>query len=339
MLRMCFNYLLFGLMLACATPASAQELLANRSFENPVAPALGNNFYVTIPNWSIINLVPNNPNPFNIIIPHAGYANNPSAPPPGGGNQYLDVTSASGTIRQAITVPADGMIDFGGWFSVRDYPQALAGLNVRIVTASGTTVASVSTSFVATDPIGLWKQASLSNIPVAAGTYYFEADIPNYANFDLASVVFKPPLTVSKTSTAYSDPLNGKFNAKHIPGGLIEYTIAFATPSSYSVSSNSIMVVDKTPLNTDLVVADFGLAGSGPAVFSAGNSTLTYGFSSLSSTTDNIDFSNDGSVSWNYTPVPNQDGVDRAVTHVRFRPQGAMAPSASANFRLRYRVR
>lgn len=319
--------------------ASAQELLLNRSFETPVTPANGNNFYATISDWTVINVAPAAAQPFNVVRPFAGYANNPTVTPTGGGVQYLDINSASGTIRQTITVPSNGMIDISGWFSVRDLQQALTGLNINIRTTGGTLVATTSTSFAATDPLGLWKQAASANIPLAAGSYIFEVDIPNFANVDLFSAVFKPALVVTKTSLPFSDPSNGTTNPKLIPGGIAEYTISATSPASYSVSAGTVAIVDTTPANTDLVLTDIGAAGSGPAAFNAGSSGMAYSFASLGSATDDIDFSNNGGASWTYTPTANANGVDPAVTTVRLRPRLAMAAGTTIGFRLRYRIR
>ncbi len=327
-----------GFLLAPVS-ASAQELLLNRSFETPVAPALGNNFYATIPNWTIFSISPAQASPWNIIRPSAAYVGNPTATPTGGGTQYLDINSAAGTIRQTVTVPSQGMVDVSGWFSVRDFPQALTGATINIRDAGGTLVGTVSTSFATTDPIGLWKQATVVNIPVAAGTYIFEVVIPDFANFDLASLVFKPAITVAKSNVAYSDPVNGLTNPKQIPGGVTEYTITATTPASYAAAANTIIVSDPTPANSELIVLDISAFGSGPAAFVAGTTGLTYTFTSLASATDDIEFSNNGGTSWTYTPVANVNGADPAVTNVRMRPKGTMAANSTLAFRLRYRIK
>ncbi|MBC2776738.1 hypothetical protein [Parasphingopyxis marina] len=330
--------LLLFCMLGISASAGAQELLQNRSFESPVAPANGNNFYVTIPNWTVTSAT-GNPQPANIVRPWAGYAGNPIVTPTGGGVQYFDVNSSAGTLRQTITLPAAGLVDFSAWFSVRDDQQALSGLTVNIRNAGNVVVASVSTSFTAANPIGLWKQAAATNIPLAAGSYTFEIVLPDPANVDLASFVWKPPLSITKTSSAYSDPIRGTTNPLRIPGGVTEYLITVTSPAAYTVSNNTIAIVDATPPNADLSVVSIG--GAGPAVFVQGSpsSTLAYTYTSLASTTDDIQFSNNGGASWTYTPVPNANGVDPAVTHVRLRPRGTMAAGSSFRFRLRYRVR
>ncbi len=317
----------------------AQELLLNRSFETPVTPANGNNFYTTIPNWTVINVNPSTQTtPWNVIRPFSGYAGNPTATPTGGGAQYLDINAASGTMRQTVTITGNGMIDFSGWFSVRDFPQALSGLIINIRTSGGTLVSTVNTSFASTDPIGLWKRAAAANVPITPGTYIFEVEVPNFANVDLFSLVFKPALTLNKSGVAFSDPIKGTTNPLQIPGGITQYTITATNPGSYTVTSNSVAVIDATPPGLDLVVTDIGGVGSGPAAFVPNTSALTYSFSSLASATDRIDFSNNGGASYLYTPTANGNGVDPAVTHVRIRPGGTMAANSNFTVRLRYRV-
>ncbi len=331
---------LFVIAFGCLSlPAAAQELLVNRSFESSVTPTPvnGNNFYASIPGWTITNVTPVQALPVNLIRPWTGYANNPTVTPTGGGALYFDVNAAAGSLVQTVTFPAQGMIDLSGWFSVRDNQQALSGLTINVRNSSNTIVATASTSFLASDPIGLWKQASALNIPVPAGTHTFEVVLPNPANFDLASLVFKPALTISKTSTTISDGISAS-NPKSLPAAIIEYTISATSPTAYTVSANSILIGDATPANMALVVTNIGGAGSGPASFTAGSSALTYSFTSLASTTDDIEFSSNGGISWTYTPTANGDGVDPLVTTVRLRPKGTMAASSTLSFKLRYRV-
>jgi trimeric autotransporter adhesin len=107
-----------------------------------------------------------------------------------------------------------------------------------------------------------------------------------------------------------------------------------------------VFVYDAIPANTDLYVTDIGAAGSGPVAFSNGTPTsaLTYTFTSLASTTDDVAFSNDGGATYTYTPVANGNGVDPNVTHIRINPKGTFAgdPVAGApspNFTASLRVR
>ena len=92
-----------------------------------------------------------------------------------------------------------------------------------------------------------------------------------------------------------------------------------------------------------MIVSDIGAPGSGPVRFTDGApaSGLAYSFVSLASTTDDIAFSNDGGLTFTYTPTPDASGCDLAVTHIEISPGGAFAadtgsgaPSAAFGFRV-----
>ncbi len=347
--RIALLFLMFGLVLTVsvtmAAPALAQEKLLNPSFENPVVPNNGNNFYATLPNWTFTNVTPAQTLPVNVIRPFSGYANNPQVTPTGGGIQYLDINSASGSVSQTVTFTQSGNIDFSAWFSVRDAKRALTN-TVNIRNSSGTIIASASASHLATDPIGLWIQASGANIPVSAGTYTFEMVMADPANADLASLVFKPSLIVTKTSTAFSDAVSTA-NPKAIPGSYIDYTLSVSNPAAvtganpvpgYAVTSGSVIVSDATPPNLSLYVGNLGGAIPGPALFNAGSSGLGYSYNTLSDSTDGIDFSNNNGTSWTYVPSPDAAGFDANVTNVRMKPTGSMPAGTNFSFKLRYRL-
>ena len=99
-------------------------------------------------------------------------------------------------------------------------------------------------------------------------------------------------------------------------------------------------ITDPLPAQVALRVADIAGASSGPVLFTDGtpSSGLTFTFSGLGSTTDDVDFSSDGGTTWNYIPSPGATGFDSAVTDMRIRPKGAFAPD-NAQFPLRFRVR
>lgn len=345
LLRGILTAILTNLML-CITPALSQELLINRSFETPVVPNNGNNFYAGLPNWAFTNITPANPLPANLVKPFAGYGSNALATPTGGGTQYLDINSAGGSVSQVVTFTRDGNIDFSGWFSVRESPRALTS-TINIRNTSGTIIATAAANHLATDAIGVWKQASATNIPVMAGSYTFEIVLGDYANVDLTSLVFKPGLTVTKSSAVFSDAISTA-NPKAIPGSFIDYTLGVSNPAAigganpvpgYDVSSNSILLNDTTPANTELFVGNLGSAGTGPAVFNPGTTAMGYSFVSLANASDGIEFSNNNGTSWTYTPIPDALGFDSAVTNVRLRPNGIMAAGTNCSFRIRYRVK
>ena len=146
------------------------------------------------------------------------------------------------------------------------------------------------------------------------------------------------PLSIAKTSLAYSDPVNGLVHPKLIPGAFANYGLTVTAPGGTSPTADSVIVTDAIPSSLSLFVGTYA-PGPGPILFAPGASGLTYGFTSLSSAADDLEFSNNGGAGWTYVPTADADGVDPAVTHVRIRPKGAMAPGSSFTINLRARVK
>lgn len=313
----------------------SQEMLVNGSFELPVVSNNGNNLGVTVPNWTYNYQS-------NIVKPYVGYApSGPNAAPAGGGNQYYDGNSTGNveSLRQTFTLNQNGMVDFSAYFSVRDNQQAITG-TISIVNSTGTTVGTTSVSFLATDSLGIWRQASYSKLPLAAGTYTFVVTLADPLNIDMASVFFYPAMSISKTVAMVSDNVTGTNNPHAIPDAFVDYTITVRNNSSYTVTNNSVIVSDTTPANLSMFVSN--LSGtSGPVVFTNGtpSSALTYTYTSLSSLTDNLDFSNNNGSTWTYVPNPNINGVDSSVTNFRIKPSGSMSPNSNFSFKVRYQIK
>ena len=151
-----------------------------------------------------------------------------------------------------------------------------------------------------------------------------------------------PNLVVSKTSQSFSDPVNNTTNPKSIPGATKLYMVRVTNQGSGTVDSNALVIIDPLPANTRLYVGDLAAPGSGPLAFVQGapSSTLTWTYTALNSITDDVDFSNDGGVTWTYVPAPGGDGTDAAVNALRLRPKGTMAGNGGGNtwFELQFRV-
>lgn len=157
-----------------------------------------------------------------------------------------------------------------------------------------------------------------------------------------ATVTAGPTLVVAKQSAPVSDPVNNTSNPKRIPGGVSLYTITVTNQGAGAVDNNSVGVVDAIPANTRLFVGNLGAPGSGPVAFVNGSpsSALTWTFTALNSTTDDLDFSNDGGATWTYVPTPDANGYDAAVNAIRMRPRGVMPGTGGGNpnFQLQFRV-
>lgn len=150
-------------------------------------------------------------------------------------------------------------------------------------------------------------------------------------------------LTMLKSAITISDPVNGTASPYNIPGATLLYSLQTTNSGSGTVDTDSVVVTDSIPANTALYVNDLG---TGPILFIDGsapvNSGLSYTFTSLGSSTDDLEFSSDGGASWNYTPVPDADGYDLNVTTLRINPKGVMRASNGVDnpvFTLRFQVR
>ena len=151
-----------------------------------------------------------------------------------------------------------------------------------------------------------------------------------------------PSFVNLKTVQVSSDPVNGSTNPKFIPGAKALYTVTITNQGTGTADNNTVVILDPVPTNTKLFVNDLGGVGSGPVIFTNGSpsSGLTYTFTSLASTTDDLSFSNDGGTTYNYTPTAGADGCDANVTNLRINPKGVFAGAGGGNpsFTLTYEV-
>ena len=149
------------------------------------------------------------------------------------------------------------------------------------------------------------------------------------------------PMTIAKTTATVSDP-QGDAQPKAVPGSVLDYTVSITNPAAGASNVTGIVYADTIATKTMMYVLNLGSGTSGPVVFNDGSvaglggSKLTYTYSGLSSTTDQIQFSSDMGMTWTYTPSPDANGYDGSVTNIRITPIGTQA--VGSTFTLRYRV-
>jgi hypothetical protein len=188
-------------------------------------------------------------------------------------------------------------------------------------------------------PGGPWLAVSLANIPLVSRVCPIVQPTVVFGPGEIGSC---PVLTVTRSTQAIFDPINNTTNPKSIPGGIVLNTSITSNSGDGSVDANTFVITEAIPGNTALRVVDFDGVTAGPVQFSDGSpaSGLTYSFIALGNTSDDVSFSSDNGASFTYTPSPDANGVDLAVTNIRITPQatflgntGSGDPAASFAFK------
>ncbi len=146
-----------------------------------------------------------------------------------------------------------------------------------------------------------------------------------------------PQLQIAKLAQTLSDPINGTSSPKAIPGAVVQYTIALVNQGIGSVDADSLVITDPLPPDTALYVST---VSGDPISFADGPTPSGLAFNYAS----DVSFSNQpgGGAPYNYTPVPDPQGFDPAVTGYRVAPTGAMnaaGGSGNPSFNITLRVR
>ena len=247
--------------------------------------------------------------------------------------EVTDVFPANVTYNSDDSASTSTTTTVVGTILTWDIPTLVNGASVAlVVTMDSSIVASITT---------VSNTADITNQDQA------DPDATNNSSSVDVDLLPAPSLTMLKTVLTFSDPVNAS-NPKAIPGAYLDYTIIATNSGAGVVDLDTTFITDPIPANTDLFVNDLGGAGSGPVAFADGatSSALTYTFTALDSTTDDIDFSNDNGATWIYYQDSDfsnidVDGFDTTVTNIRVNPKGTFAGAAGSNpsFSITFRVR
>lgn len=138
-----------------------------------------------------------------------------------------------------------------------------------------------------------------------------------------------PILSVTKTSAAWSDPLNGTTNPKLVPGADLRYTLTISNTGGSPVDLSTTVLTDPLPASVTFFNGD--IDDGGPLTT---NFAFLPGATGLTMAPANLAYSNNAGTSYAYTPTANYDA---AVNAVKIAPQGLMA--ANSSFSVSFRVR
>lgn len=147
-------------------------------------------------------------------------------------------------------------------------------------------------------------------------------------------------MTITLSSVTTWDPVNGTGRPLALPGSKGRTSLLVRNPDLVSLDDGSIALVYKVPAKTSVALDGDGTGSATIVGFADGSptsgTTLTY---TAGSSTDDVDFSADNAASWTYAPVPGNRTSEAAVTHIRFRPRGAMKPTSGFTLTFPYLVR
>lgn len=166
------------------------------------------------------------------------------------------------------------------------------------------------------------------------------ADSNTANNFATDTDTAKAQLTLAKTSSLVSDPVNGASNPKLIPGAIVDYFITVTNSGNGAVDADTTLVIDAMPAKVSFLNGDANgsAAGADAVNFSSTASGLTFAYVS------DVRFSNAASApadfaACTYTPTA---GFDANVRYVCFNPKGTFAGASGgtpASFTLQFRAR
>lgn len=123
---------------------------------------------------------------------------------------------------------------------------------------------------------------------------------------------------VEKAVSIVSDPV-GSLSPFALPGSVVEYTID-VTNDGQRLDDGTVSITDNLPEDIKLIVSG---ASAFELVDGSTSSDLSLNWGGPTSAVDGVQFSTDGT-NFSYTPSPDGDGADEAITHVRFELDGAM---------------
>jgi uncharacterized repeat protein (TIGR01451 family)/fimbrial isopeptide formation D2 family protein len=256
----------------------------------------------------------------------------------GGTAQTTFYPGANVFVRAQISDPF-GSFDIGSARITIIDPANVTRVDDQPMTAQGAPATCDSTSAAtcifqyqypvpASPSLGAWTVRITAN----EGTEGMVTDL-GVGTFTVA--IPQPSLTILKTSTVISDPVNNTTNPKRIPMAVVQYDVTVTNSGPGTVDAGTLVITDPIPSDAVMYVST---ASGNPVVFVNGAtaSGLTYNYAS------HVSYSSTGANGpWTYTPVPDANGFDPLVRAVRISPAGIMSAAGTGNpsFTIQFRVR
>jgi Secretion system C-terminal sorting domain len=193
-----FTALSFSFLINQSFAQCNTNILSNAGFDTPVQPSIGNNLtgVFTFSGWTMTG------GPFNVIkTDGSSYSGGPDNAKDG--NQYIDITSAAGTIYQDFTITGSTKpVGFSGYFSSREQSGYVDWVgSIQIINLATSAVVSTSNSRIFTTADGAVPAQETwyylyGNTTLAPGNYRYLVNLGNHGNFDAAFVATNCVLSV-----------------------------------------------------------------------------------------------------------------------------------------------
>jgi hypothetical protein len=146
----------------------------------------------------------------------------------------------------------------------------------------------------------------------------------------------QPSLTIIKTSSVLSDPVNNSTLPRRIPGAVVQYEINVTNAGPGSVDAGTLVITAPVPATTAMYVST---SAGAPVLFDNGSTPSGLSFNYAG----HVSYSSTGvNGPWTHVPVPDANGFDAAVRAVRIAPTGLMSGASGGNnpsFTVRFRIR
>ena len=226
-----------------------------------------------------------------------------------------------GSARITIIDPANAT-------PVNDQPMTAQGAPATCnSTSAATCIFQYQYALPASPALGAWTVRVTAN----EGT---EGTVTDFGVGSFTVAIPQPALTILKTSTVISDPVNSP-NPKRIPLAVVRYDVTVTNSGPGTVDAGTLVITDPIPPDAAMYVAT---TSGDPVVFVNGAtaSGLTFTYAT------HVSYSSVGaSGPWLYVPLPDANGFDPLVRAVRISPAGVMSAAGAGNpsFTIQFRVR
>ena len=241
-----------------------------------------------------------------------------------GGDQFvMNIAAGAATVATTTTTGTGATIATGSTpqflatvatsYAFNEAPSGTTNLTYYSAGMACTNAYAASTTALPTSVGGTISPALGDNISCTITN----TPKPNLAN-----------LSITKTTTIMSDPVNGTTNPKLIPGAIVEYAITITNAGTGPVDASTVVINDPLPSRLATFV------GTNAVTFATGtpSSGLSFAYPA------NVTWTRSGGLPL----VPDAAGYDSAVTNLRIAPTGTMPAATAAgqpSFTVRFRTR